>query len=696
MPRVSRRRRRVLRGTAILLACAAGVPAVEFLRLPNVDELRRNLETSTVILDHTNQPLRYELTSDDLLAPTVRLTEVSPRVVEATLAIEDQRFRTHSGVDGWAVLRAAWSNLRQRRIVSGASTLTMQTARLLRPLRRSFYGKFREAILALWLEAHLTKDEILELYLSRAPYGGNVHGIEAASRRYFGRDPRDLSIAEAALLAGLPQAPSRLRPDRHPEAARRRRDRVLERMTVSGYISATQAAAAQAVSVEARLHPLPFRAPHFSNWVIRQLAAGSRVRTTLEPRIQALVVSALRRQLELWRPRGVRHGAVVVVENAGAEIRAFLGSDDFFAERAGQVNGADAQRSPGSLLKPFLFALAFEMGRLHPESVVTDTPRYFRDGYAPKNFSDTFLGPVTVREALARSLNIPAIDVLADVGVGRTLGRLRAFGLESLHAPPQHYGLALALGGAELSLLELVEAYSTLARAGVHLPLRFRADGPGERPRRVLERDAALEVTRVLEESGWTTRERESALVLPAVALKTGTSFGFRDAWSLAYTPRYTIGVWLGNFSGEGVAGLVGRDAAAPLALQLLRELLRQGSDETFARPAARRPAARGTIARVTLPTAAQPPHPSAPAPTWLSPLDGATYVRHQRAGGDQLELRATTNSEARLSFFVDDDFVGSSTHNESVFWPLSPGIHRVTLVPPSGKTEVRRFRVED
>jgi penicillin-binding protein 1C len=572
-----------MRLTAVLLVLATLIVGFEIARLPDVEHLIERVATSTVLLDREGQPLRYCLARGGLLAARVLLEAIHSAVVKATLAAEDARFRSHHGVDGPAVLRAVVLNVVRRRIVSGASTISMQVARLLRPLPRSYYGKFREAILAIHLERALGKDTILELYFQLAPYGGNLHGIEAAARRYFGRGCGDLSLSEAALLAGQPQLPTRLRPDRNPEGARRRRNWILDRMRALELIGESEWRRAKSAQVNVSFHPLPMRARHFADWALGRVPQGQRVVTTLDVGIQDTAQSALRKQLEVLEAEGVRNGTVVIAETETGKIRAFVGSQDYSDRRDGQVNGVVARRSPGSLLKPFVYGMAFESGTASPQTILHDEPLSYRDGYGPQNFDRRYRGPVTAHQALVHSLNTPAVDLLERVGVDNAIRKMRSFGLSiggnsdrsGVADAARKHGLSLVLGGAEVSLFELVETYATLGRLGRHRTLTFREDAPSRVSTHVLERRAAYELAQILADASWPGGDTQNALRLPRVALKTGTSFGLRDAWALAFTPSWTVGVWIGNFNGEPSAALVGRKAAAPVALEILRDLAR-------------------------------------------------------------------------------------------------------------------------
>ncbi len=454
------------------------------------------------LLDREGIPLRMRLGPDDTDC-RLRYRPDTERdwICKAVVAAEDQRFWSHHGVDPAALARAAGQNLRGLRRVSGASTITTQVVRLLQPRRRTLAAKLSEAFRAMQLERILGKREILEQYLNRAPFGANLIGIEAASRRYFAKAPADLSLAEAALLAGMPQSPSRLRPDRFPERAQKRQAYVLERMLVCGMITEAQRAAAAAQPVVTRRDAYPFRAPHFCDLLLEEWDAGGleqvqrfngstvqqgsqhatrnaqpateEVRSSLDPALQRLAEETLRRHAAALRGQGVFGGAVVVVEVRSGAVRALAGSPDYRdAAHAGQVNGATASRSAGSTLKPFAYALAMDQGRITPGTVLADVPRTFRD-YVPVNFDGAFNGLVPARTALVLSLNIPALDLVEREGVPEFLGLLRRLGFGTLRESPDRYGLGLALGNGSVRLLDLTNAYACLARGGEWRPYRL-------------------------------------------------------------------------------------------------------------------------------------------------------------------------------------------------------------------------------
>jgi len=588
-----RRARRWLRWLAVAALAAVAVPKLGFVALSALfpfpqRHLRRLARpaAATRVLDRQGNVVAAFVGPDDAWSFPVALAEVSPRLVQATIAAEDKRFRYHHGVDLLAVGRAAWSNLTRLRVVSGASTITMQTVRLLEPRRRTLWAKLVEAFRATQLEQLRTKDDILAGYLNLAPYGGNFAGAEAASLAYFGKHARDLTLAEAALLAGLPQAPSRLRPDRFPARARARRDEVLRRMLAAGYISQREFRLASRQGVPTRRVRFPAQALHFAQLVRQRHPGQPLLRTTLDPRIQRLATAAIREAVERLRPSGATNGAVVVIENDTAAVRALVGSCDFFEPEAGQVNAAVSPRSPGSALKPFTYALAFERGICSPDTILADVPASYT-GYEPENYDQDYRGPVPAREALAASLNVPAVRLLAAVGHHALYALLKQMGISTLTHDADHYGLALTLGSADVTLLDLTNAYATLARMGVYRPVRFLETEPLGEGRRVLSQGAAWLVTDVLADTRrlggrplWKSDRAQRRM-----AWKTGTSHGHRDAWTVAYTPRYTVGVWLGNFSGRPAQGLVGIRAAAPVAARIL-DLAEAGAPaQWFPRP---------------------------------------------------------------------------------------------------------------
>lgn len=493
-----------------------------------------------------------------------RLPVESARQVDATyrdllLAYEDRRFFTHHGVDPLALGRAAFQLVSQGRIVSGGSTITMQVARLIEPRReRSVAAKVRQMARAVQLERQFSKIEILDLYFALAPFGGNLEGVRAASIAYFGKEPRRLSLAESALLVALPQSPEARRLDRYPDAARTARDRVLDRLVAGKRVDADDAAQAKLAEVPKLRRPMPVQAPHAADQAVAAHRGRDIVKLTLD--------ATLQRNLEaLARDRAAALGpdisvGIVMVDHASGEILARVGSPDYFDDRrAGQVDMTRAIRSPGSTLKPFIYGLAFEDGFVHPDSLIDDRPVRFGT-WAPENFDMTFQGTVPVRKALQLSLNVPAIALLDRVGAHRLAARMTQAGARVALPKDEVPGLAMGLGGVGVSLQDLVQLYAGIARGGASLPLQEMAGEAAREPLRLLDPVAAWQVGNVL----LGTPPPDNA-VHNRLAFKTGTSYGYRDAWSVGFDGRMTIGVWVGRPDGAPVPGLVGRTTAAPI-----------------------------------------------------------------------------------------------------------------------------------
>ena len=521
--------------------------------------LGRDLEVSRVALDRNGALLRAYLTSEGRWRLPATREDVDPRYLEVLLAYEDKRFFAHRGVDPPAIARAAFQLVSQGRVVSGGSTLTMQVARLLEPRqRRSLDAKIRQAVRAVQLERALSKDEILATYLTLAPYGGNLEGVRAASLAYFGREPRRLTLGQAALLVALPQAPEARRPDRFPEAAKRARDRVLDRIAGNGVFSDAEIARAKEEAVPDARQPMPLLAPHAADQARSGAPQERTLRLTIDGRLQKILERLARDRAQALGPD--LSVAMVVVDNATGEVLARVASPDYFdARRAGQVDLTQAVRSPGSTLKPFIYGLGFEDGLIHPETLIEDRPIRYA-GYRPENFDLTFQGTVTVRRALQLSLNVPAVAVLDQIGPSRLIARLGEAGASLVLPRREAPGLALGLGGIGIRLTDLTMLYAGLARQGTVVPLIERAGASPPPPRRLIEPAAAWSIANVL--IGTPPPENAAG---GRIAFKTGTSYGYRDAWAVGFDGRRTIGVWVGRPDGAPVAGLAGRTAAAPI-----------------------------------------------------------------------------------------------------------------------------------
>jgi penicillin-binding protein 1C len=519
-------------------------------------------QVSTTVVDRNGKLLRaYAMADGRWRLPVDAKTGVDPNYLKLLLAYEDKRFYSHDGVDLLALSRAALQLVTRGHIVSGGSTITMQLARLMEPRReRSVHAKLHQIVRAVELERQLSKDQILDLYLALAPYGGNLEGIRSASIAYFGKEPKRLSLAESALLVALPQSPETRRVDRYPDTARAARDRVLDRMVEEGVVSEADAAVAKAQPVPRMRRPIPILAPHSADRAVAIVKDAPVISLTLDLSLQKVLEAlACDRAIALGPNISV---AILAVDNASGEVLARVGSPDYFDDRrAGQVDMTRAVRSPGSTLKPFIYGLAFEDGFVHPESLIDDRPIRFGD-YAPQDFDMTFQGTVPVRKALQLSLNVPAVALLDRVGASRLSARLKQAGGNLVLPKDEVPGLAMGLGGVGVTLQDLVQLYSGIPRLGTTLPLReiIRGNDDQRDPLRLMDQAAAWQVGNVL----MGTPPPENA-PQHRIAFKTGTSYGYRDAWSVGFDGRITIGVWVGRPDGAPVPGLVGRTAAAPI-----------------------------------------------------------------------------------------------------------------------------------
>ncbi|WP_234010457.1 peptidoglycan glycosyltransferase PbpC [Pseudomonas lurida] len=551
-------------------------------------------DLARVVLAEDGTPLWRFADANGVWRYPVQTSEVSPYYLDALLTYEDRWFYQHPGVNPLALARATWQNLSGARVVSGGSTLSMQVARLLDPHSRTFHGKLRQLWRTVQLEWHLSKEEILNLYLNRAPFGGTLQGVAAASWAYLGKSPSQLTHAEAALLAVLPQAPSRLRPDRHPQRAQEARDKVLRRL--AEFQVWPHAAVDEAL--EEPLLLAPRLEPSLAPLLARRLN-----RPDSPPLIRTTLDATLQRRLEDlllgWRARLPEHtsAAILVVEEETMAVRAYLGSVDINdAKRFGHVDMISALRSPGSTLKPFLYGMALDEGLIHSESLLQDVPRRYGD-YRPGNFSMGFTGAVPASTALSSSLNLPAVQLLEAYGPKRFAAEMRMGGVPLALPALAEPNLALILGGAGSRLEDLVSGYSAFARDGKSATLRLQPDDTlRERP--LLSPGAAWIVRRILSGQARPDRDPRAELVQrPVLAWKTGTSYGFRDAWAIGVGPRYLIGVWIGRPDGTPVPGQFGLASAAPLMLQVHDVLTNRDSQRGISAPVKPVPANVGVAA---------------------------------------------------------------------------------------------------
>lgn len=539
-------------------------------------------DLARVVLAEDGTPLWRFADANGVWRYPVSLGQVSPYYLEALLTYEDRWFYSHPGVNPLALARATWQNLSDARVVSGGSTLSMQVARLLDPHSRTLPGKLRQLWRTAQLEWHLSKEQILGIYLNRAPFGGTLQGVAAASWAYLGKSPRNLTRSEAALLAVLPQAPSRLRPDRHPQRAQIARDKVLRRL--AEFQVWPQASVDEAL--EEPLLLAPRQEPSLAPLLARRLNRHDSpplIRTTLDASLQRRMEDLI----QGWRARLPERtsAAILIVESENMAVRAYVGSVDINdAKRFGHVDMVTALRSPGSTLKPFLYGMAMDAGLIHSESLLQDVPRRYGD-YRPGNFSTGFGGPVAASSALAMSLNLPAVQLLEAYGPKRFAAELRNGGIPLTLPPLAEPNLALILGGAGTRLEQLVAGYSAFARGGRSADVRLQPDDP-LRERRMMSPGAAWIIRRILSGQSRPDIDPRADLVQrPQLAWKTGTSYGFRDAWAIGVGPRFLIGVWIGRPDGTPVPGQFGLASAAPLMLQVHDVLVNRDSQRGIAAP---------------------------------------------------------------------------------------------------------------
>jgi len=640
------------------------------------------LTYSTLVVDRDGRLLRPYTTAEGRWRLKATREDVDPRFFDVLFAYEDKRYLSHRGVDPFALGRALTQLVVNGRIVSGASTLSMQVARLLEPrTERSFAAKLRQIVRAIELERSLDKDEILALYLSLAPYGGNLEGIRAASLAYLGKEPRRLSLAERALLVALPQTPELRRPDRSVDAARAARDRVLDRVAAAGIVPADEVARARLEPVPTGRKPMPMLAPHAADAIVAAAPDRNLHRLTIDATLQKALEDLARD-----RARALGSGisvAILAVDHGSGEVLARVASADYFdAARAGQVDMTAALRSPGSTLKPFIYALGIEDGLIHPETLIEDRPiRY--GSYAPENFDLTFQGTVTVRKALQLSLNVPAVAVLDKVGASRFTARLAHAGAALVLPKGEVPGLAMGLGGVGVRLTDLVMLYAGLARLGTTTTLTERFEPQTQV--RLFDSAAAWHVANVL--IGTPPPENAAG---GRIAYKTGTSYSYRDAWAVGFDGARTIGVWVGRPDGAPVPGLYGRAAAAPILF------------DAFARtgklPASLPHAPKGTLIAATtkLPPPLQRFHPEGasgegPPLRIMFPPNGARVELASGADGkpEPIALKVTGGS-GPLTVLVNgmplpDAVAGRRT---LFFAPEGPGFVRLTVIDGEGATD--------
>ena len=685
------------------------------------------VETSTVVLDRNGKLLRPFAIADGRWRLPVSKDDVDPRFLKMLIGYEDRRFAEHHGVDYWALVRAAGQFLLAGgHIVSGGSTLTMQVARLIEgEPTRDAGAKLRQILAARNLEAHLGKDQILDLYLTLAPYGGNVEGVRAASLAYFGKEPTRLTIAEAALLVALPQSPEARRPDRGGDAARNARDRVLDRLAAAGVIDKDAADAAKSEPVPEARKPFPMLAPHLAYEAIAARAAkaaaatapgqkpsssvpdslaaaavpvgdpaaptappGQVIKLTVDRDLQSSLETLAADRAGVLGPR--LSVAIVVADELSGAILASVGSAGLFDDqRAGHVDMTRALRSPGSTLKPLIYGLAFEQGLAHPDSLIDDRPTGF-GAYAPQNFDGFHRGTVTVREALTQSLNVPAIIVLNAVGPARLVARMKRAGITPVLPDQSAPGLAVGLGGLGITLRDLVQLYAAIARGGTAVTLR---DGVDDKPIVPLAEAGAPVLSST---AAWYVADILSTTPPPVngspgrVAYKTGTSYGYRDAWAIGFDGRTVIGVWIGRPDGTPVAGLSGIVSAAPILFEAF--------DRVGAKRAPLRPRPAGALVASTgqlplplryfrKPDQAILAHDDEPQIAY--PQDGVEVDLGIKDGDPAPLVIKVRNGAPPFTFFANGVPIARNPFDRSENWqPDGPGFVTLSVVDSTGRSD--------
>jgi penicillin-binding protein 1C len=652
---------------------------------------------STTVVDRNGQLLRAFTTPDGRWRMPVEPEDIDPRYFAILKAFEDRRFEDHGGVDPVGIARAIAQAVRHGRLVSGGSTLTMQVARLLEGRHdKNALGKLRQMVRAMQLEDRLSKKEILRLYLRLAPFGGNIEGVRAATLAYFGKEPKRLSIGEAALLVALPQSPEARRPDRNWQAALRARNRVLDRAHEVGVISAAERDRAKGESVPKGRRAFPKLAPHLSESELALKPEKAVHRLTLDRNLQLALERLSAEQTKLLGDK--LSSAILAVDNETGEVLAYVGSAGYLdAQRAGAIDMVQAVRSPGSTLKPVIYGLAFEAGLAHPETLIEDKPTRF-GSYRPENFDESFHGTVTVREALGLSLNVPAVKMLAAVGPGRLTSRLHRAGVKTELPKDTVPSLAVALGGIGMRLQDLAQLYVTLARGGEPVPMTWRQDGEALKVRisaskeaarkRLLSPVAAWYVGDILKDAPAPLNARGGKL-----AYKTGTSYGYRDAWAVGYDGRHTIAVWVGRPDGASVPGLMGRLAAAPILFDAFQRIaekrtaLKSPPAGVMKRAGADLPPPLKRFRNGSEETASTGPFLERP-PLIAFPPDRSELDLNEREPDDPVMLKAEGGA-LPLTWLVDGAPVNVEGDTREIAWtPPGLGFVKLQVIDANGRAD--------
>lgn len=689
--------------TFLVIACS--VFAIWYQNLPS--PWQNSPPYSTQILSQEGKPLRFFTTDQGYWRFPANVDGIDKKYIEALVAYEDKRFYQHAGVDFVSLIRAIGQLIYHRRIISGASTLSMQTIRLLQPGARSVGNKFREMVQALRMESELNKQQILSLYLNLAPFGGNIQGIQAASYFYFGKPAKRLTYSEIALLIALPQSPESRRPDRHNQLARIARDRVLQRLLEDGIIESQDYDLALQQSLPRKRFGIPFYAPHMAQALKKMATPANRYR------VQSSIIFPMQlklQQLLSSQQEQLPYGetiAALVVDNRDCRVVAHMGSGDYW--KASQLDLTRAIRSPGSTLKPFIYGLGFENKLFHPQTWVMDQPLRLSDGYGPQNFNQKFYGRVSLRKALRKSLNIPAIKALKRVGVENFLNRLQRVGIRLRLPKQQQPGLAIALGGAGISLENLAALYSALANQGQFCTLSYLASGHDNGVKKINSRSNK---SVVLPDSAHRSRKEHNPRILSAQAswyldeilkgvtkpegyqsfnslpirFKTGTSYGYRDVWTIGYNARYTVALWRGRPDGGFTQNQSGLAHAAPFVFDIFNQLATPFSQAPFHSA----PDGVSLPGNQQLPVAMQWLDQASvaylePTPIIQYPLDGSLIELAQQPE-PVLMLKAQSGTPPYF-WLVNGRFQQSVDNSSEYSWPVDKkGKVRITLIDSKGQ----------
>jgi penicillin-binding protein 1C len=737
-------------GALMLLAVVALFVGAALTPMPAALREGGGYGSSVRFVDRDGEVIReVRAEGDHTRAQWISLSDTGKNVQHAIIAAEDRRFEEHVGVDPLAILRASGSGIRARRVVSGASTLTMQLARTVAPHPRNLRGKLAEMAMAVRIEASLSKDEILEHYLNRVAFADGIRGVGAASRWFFDKPPSELSVAEAATLAALPRGPHYYSLVKRPEQVLARRDRILDRMKSAGFIDEDARARAKAEPLTLQKARGGFGAPHLTDLLLSQMPdRPARIETTLDRDLQKEIETATAETVHALEKRHVTAASVLVVDNHTGDVLAYVGSPRWEDDvHGGKNDGVRALRQPGSTLKPFVYGLAMEDLGWTPATLLPDVEMHLETPggpYSPRNYDERFHGPVRLREALGNSYNVPAVYTANEVGIARVLGRLREVGLDTLDREADFYGPALALGDGEVRLWDLVGAYSAIARGGSHRALRAVKNAPIAPERRVMSAESAAMIADVLADNSARVAAfgEHSALELPfRVSAKTGTSKGYRDNWTIGFTDDVTVGVWVGNFDGSAMREVSGITGAAPLFRTAMTAAMRAHEDLhdralpstlTHVKVCALSGGAPHAGCKHVVDEIVPKDHPSpepctmhvtvagktyerfdgpfaawatatgretvtAPARLPFAATDAALRIRYPRDGArfvldpdrprsaQAIPLKIDASSAAEVKVYVDGRLAAKTRSGESPYWTLERGAH--AIVAESGAT---------